>query len=200
MYTRSWVEKIYTPTGRAQGDILGGARALDVGCGQRKLPGATGMDIVSASAAGVVHDMNHTPWPFDAQTFDLVFASHVLEHTDDVLAFFGEAYRILKPGGHIVIQVPYFRSVDAFGDITHKHFFTSSSLDYFVEGSKLAEYNYVPFRFTTVGMWYGWPTISSNPLVRTLKSLMNRFPKVYDQYLSLVLPVACLTWEFEVQK
>lgn len=181
-------------------NVLGNARALDVGCGQRKLSGSVGMDIVSDSAADIVHDMNKMPWPCEESSFDLVFASHVLEHTDDVLGFLGEARRVLKSGGHIVVQVPYFRSTDAFGDVTHKHFFTSMSLEYVEEGSKHAAYNYVPFRLKKIGFWYGWPTQSRNPLVRIFKSFLKRFPRFYDQYLSLLLPVACLTWEFEVSK
>jgi predicted SAM-dependent methyltransferase len=48
--------------------------------------------------------------PFNDETFDLVYAAHVLEHvpwmhTGRALA---EAYRILKPGGVIEIWVPNF--------------------------------------------------------------------------------------------
>ena len=200
MNTICWVKKIYTPSGLVRENIIGNARAVDVGCGQRKLPGSIGMDIVSDSSADTVHDMNQTPWPFEKNSFDLVFASQVLEHTEDVLGFIGEAYRILRPGGRIVVQVPYFRSTDAFGDITHKHFFTSMSLDYVVEGSKLSDYKYVPFRFKKIGLWYGWPASSKNPLVRIFKSFIKHFPRFYDQYLSLVMPVACLTWELEAIK
>ena len=126
--------------------------------------------------------------------------SHALEHTDDVLVVIGEAYRILKPSGRLVVQVPYFRSIDAFADITHLHFFTSQSLDYVIEGSKLSGYKYVPFRFKKIGLWYGWPTLSKNPLVRIFKFFIKHFPRFYDQYLSLIMPVSCLTWELEVIK
>ena len=51
------------------------------------------------------------PFPFKENTYDLVFASHVLEHvpwyrTDAALR---EARRVLKPGGHLQVFVPDFK-------------------------------------------------------------------------------------------
>lgn len=43
--------------------------------------------------------------PYDAASFDLVYASHVLEHIDDWAAL-GEIFRILAPGGVAVLPVP----------------------------------------------------------------------------------------------
>ncbi|MGS0997841.1 class I SAM-dependent methyltransferase [Rhodanobacter sp. UC4451_H18] len=45
--------------------------------------------------------------PFDDKTFDLVIANHVLEHVDDDLKALTEIYRVLKPGGHAILQTPY---------------------------------------------------------------------------------------------
>lgn len=50
------------------------------------------------------------PFPFDTNSFDLVFASHVLEHvpwyrTETALA---EVWRVLKPGGEFEVYVPDF--------------------------------------------------------------------------------------------
>jgi ubiquinone/menaquinone biosynthesis C-methylase UbiE len=39
-------------------------------------------------------------------SFDVVFASHVLEHIDDDLAAINEVKRILKPGGIAILPVP----------------------------------------------------------------------------------------------
>ena len=41
-----------------------------------------------------------------SESFDLVFASHVLEHIDDDEVALEEVYRILKPGGVAVLPVP----------------------------------------------------------------------------------------------
>jgi len=192
--------KIYTPHGFVKENIFPGKKVLDVGCGQRKLPGSVGIDIVEDSAADVIHDISQIPWPFEDNTFDVILIQHTLEHADDVLETLGEMHRIAKPGAHIIIQVPYFRSVDAFVDPTHAHFFTSHSLDYFFTDTKLSEYRYISFRFKKLGFWYGWPHHSKNPARELVKVLASKYPNFYDQYLSLLFPVKCLTWEIEVVK
>ncbi len=192
-----WAPRIYTPFGFVRADVLNGVRALDVGCGGRKLPGAVGMDTLSLAGVDVVHDANNIPWPFEAGTFELVFLNHALEHVGNLVAVMDEIHRVLRPGGRLVVQVPYFRSVDAFNDPTHTHFFTAGSLDYFIEGSGLSNYHYSKKLFLKKGFWFGWPHSPRNPLRRALKSFISACPSWYDQYLSLVLPVECLTWELE---
>jgi len=192
--------KIYTRNGVPKENIFSDKKVLDIGCGQRKLPGSVGMDVVENSEADVVHDASVMPWPFEDNSFDLVFANHFVEHVDDLLAFFNEVHRILKPGGRFIMQVPYFRRTDAYADITHRHFFTSQSLDYIVKDTKLSAYNYTDRLYTKIGFWYGWPAQSRNPLVRFFKWYISKYPKFYDQYLSLLLPISCLTWELEVIK
>ena len=44
--------------------------------------------------------------PFPDGYFDLVFSHEVLEHVDDDGLAVREAYRVLKPGGHLVVFVP----------------------------------------------------------------------------------------------
>ena len=44
---------------------------------------------------------------FDAGSFDLVIANHVLEHVDDDGQALKEIFRILRPGGMAVLQTPY---------------------------------------------------------------------------------------------
>ncbi len=44
--------------------------------------------------------------PFSDETYDVVICNHVLEHVDDDRKAMSEIYRILKPGGFAVLQVP----------------------------------------------------------------------------------------------
>lgn len=55
--------------------------------------------------ATVLH-MDVTQLPFEAKTFDWVICNHVLEHIEDDQQAMGEIYRVLKPGGSAVLQVP----------------------------------------------------------------------------------------------
>ena len=191
---------IYTLNGFVKENIFSDKRVLDVGCGGRKLPGSIGMDRVKELNPDFLHDMEDMPWPFKNNEFDLVFLNHALEHVSDILETLKEIHRITKKGGHVVIQVPYFRATDAYADPTHKHFFTSRTLDYVIERSKLSEYQYMLFKFKKAGFWYGWPHHSKNPLKQFIKNIMHRYPDFYDQYLSLLLPTDCVTWELEVMK
>lgn len=195
--TEPWAPRIYTTKGFVTTDILNGARALDIGCGDRKLPGAVGVDHLKLPAVDVVHDLSQFPWPFMDGEFELVFANHFMEHAGDVLQTLGEIHRILKPGGRLVMQVPYFRAVDAFTDPTHCHYFTSASLDYVTEGTGLSNYKYTPFLYKRIGLWHGWPHPSSNPLVRIFKKMLLLNIVRYDQYYALLFPSQCLTWEIE---
>jgi ubiquinone/menaquinone biosynthesis C-methylase UbiE len=43
---------------------------------------------------------------FEDNTFDVVFASHVLEHVPDDIAAMKEVLRVLKPGGIALLPVP----------------------------------------------------------------------------------------------
>jgi SAM-dependent methyltransferase len=44
--------------------------------------------------------------PFSSDTFDVVMANHVMEHVRDDITCMKEIYRVLKPGGWAIMQVP----------------------------------------------------------------------------------------------
>jgi len=195
-----WAPKIFTKDGFVKENILGDKKALDVGCGQKKLPGAIGIDVLKDSKADIIHDISRFPWPIGDNSFDLVLANNVIEHMEDVLGVLGEIHRVSKLGARIIIQVPYFRSPKMFTDPTHKCFFTSFSMDYFVEGTDLSRYKYVPYRFKKIDFWYGYPQKSNNFIKNFVKKIFLHSHSFYDKYLSLIFPVECLTWELEVIK
>ena len=86
--------------------------------------------------ADIVHDLNHTPWPVDADTFDEVHAYEVLEHfgqQGDWKAFFrhfGEIYRVLKNGGQLFATCPSWASQWAWGDPSHTRVITPGSVQF----------------------------------------------------------------------
>lgn len=45
--------------------------------------------------------------PFESNTFDLLLANHVLEHVSALDRALTEIHRVLKPGGHAILQTPY---------------------------------------------------------------------------------------------
>ena len=44
--------------------------------------------------------------PFESECFDVILLNEVIEHVDDDRATMREAYRVLAPGGHIIIYAP----------------------------------------------------------------------------------------------
>ena len=46
--------------------------------------------------------------PFDSDTFDIVFCNHVMEHVSDDFKAMSEIFRVLRPGGWAIIQIPLF--------------------------------------------------------------------------------------------
>lgn len=44
--------------------------------------------------------------PLEDNRFDVIFCNHVLEHVDDAMQCMKELYRVMKPGGWGIMQVP----------------------------------------------------------------------------------------------
>ena len=44
--------------------------------------------------------------PFSENTYDIIFCNHVLEHIPDDTKAMQELYRVLKPGGMAILQIP----------------------------------------------------------------------------------------------
>lgn len=53
-----------------------------------------------------VQNMNVLHLPFEGNTFDVILCNHVLEHVPEDRKAMSEIYRVLKPGGFALLQVP----------------------------------------------------------------------------------------------
>lgn len=101
------------------------ALKLDLGCGTRKREGFLGVDRRKFDGVDIVHDLMVMPWPWDDNSVEEVYCSHLLEHLDhnrhnpERVRFMNELYRILKPGGKATIVTPHWASNRAYGDFTH---------------------------------------------------------------------------------
>lgn len=58
-------------------------------------------------ATANVQRMDLQAIPYTAEYFDFVLANHVLEHVQDAHQALREIYRVLRPGGHAILQTPF---------------------------------------------------------------------------------------------
>ncbi|MEX3010166.1 methyltransferase domain-containing protein [Hoeflea sp. TYP-13] len=96
---------------------------LDLGCGQKKIEGAVGIDFSSMSDADLILNLNEEYLPYEDSSVDLIYSSHTLEHLsiDGFFHVMKEAYRVLKPGGQSNIVVPYFMTTANFANPFHNN-------------------------------------------------------------------------------
>jgi SAM-dependent methyltransferase len=122
----------------AEGEVEGltaGLQVLDVGCGAGNMihhlsryGQVKGVEIdprpiaVARQRGYEVEQGDATQsLPFEAGSFDLVAALDLIEHNKDDMAILRECYRLLNPGGHVVITVPAFMWLWSNNDVINAH-------------------------------------------------------------------------------
>lgn len=87
-------------------------RYLEIGPGIKRLDGFETLNIIDGRSVDYITDIS-TLMPFSDDSFDLIYASHVIEHVPWFLQkqLFCELNRIVKPNGKIEIWVPDFSKI-----------------------------------------------------------------------------------------
>jgi SAM-dependent methyltransferase len=112
---------------------------LDVGCGGNKQLGFIGMDKRQVKGpdgkdiVDVLHDIEIFPWPFKDETVLDILCSHIIEHIKPwlMIDLFNEMWRVMKPGGQLVISMPYGVSYGFVQDPTHCNACNEATFQYF---------------------------------------------------------------------
>jgi hypothetical protein len=114
---------------------------LDLACGQDKQEGYIGVDISPNCQADIIYDLEKIPWTFaEDNSVDNLYCAQYIEHIpqllypngkDYLIAFMDECYRILKVGGKLTIIAPYYTSMGAIQDPTHRRFIGDGSFVYY---------------------------------------------------------------------
>lgn len=104
-------------------------KCLNLGCGFTKFIGDnwTNVDKYDICAPDMVVDLNIIPYPWEDNTFDYIYANHVMEHLKEWWGPFTEIARILKPDGHFEMRVPDESSSSAITYRDHHHIFHINS-------------------------------------------------------------------------
>ena len=100
---------------------------LDLGGRFGAWSGFTTVDLLDAD---VVTDLNHE-WPFDDNSVGVIKAHHIFEHLTDSVHAMNEAFRVLAPGGWLLLEVPSTDGRGAFQDPTHVSFWNENSIRYY---------------------------------------------------------------------
>lgn len=88
---------------------------LDLGCGNKpyeewynpKSTTQTGCDIIQSDRQRVDVICPASQLAFPDQVFDTVLSTQVLEHVYEQREVVQEAFRVLRPGGHLILTVPF---------------------------------------------------------------------------------------------
>jgi SAM-dependent methyltransferase len=88
---------------------------LDLGCGNKPYESLykpltndqIGCDVIQSDKNRVDVICLATDLKFDNNSFDSILCTQVLEHVYDHHTMIKEIYRVLKPGGHIMLTVPF---------------------------------------------------------------------------------------------
>jgi len=122
---------------------------LDLGCGHEKINPATAIGIdAGGNAANINIDLSKPDALkiFSDEYFDYVFSSHLLEDFYDTETALREWWRVIKPGGHLILYLPHKYFYPDFKDDpgvnpNHKHNFIPT--DIIKHMDKFATYNLV---------------------------------------------------------
>ncbi|MBI4049930.1 MAG: methyltransferase domain-containing protein [Candidatus Doudnabacteria bacterium] len=166
--------------------IQPGAEILDVGCGRGDLLRAFAKEGLLTQGLDLMpYDMELTAglpikhanfeserFPFEDESFDLVFSKSVIEHLHKPDNFLREARRVLKTGGRLIIMTPDWQTqlYTFYNDHTHVQPYIVSGL---INALKLYELNDV-----TAELFYQLPSVWKFP-----------FLKIFYKPLQLLFPV-----------
>ncbi len=164
---------------------------LHVGCGRKKL---AARELLDVHGIRLLHDqplrvlhLDQDPRlepdlvatlgkdriPLEDDSVDLILAWHVLEHVgrqgeaDGWFQCWEEIYRVLKPGGTLYGESPYYDSIWAWSDPTHSRVISEDCFAFFnqdayrIPGNMISPYRIgCDFQWTEIGDLKGFRIIS----------------------------------------
>ena len=163
------------------------SKELDLGCGNNKVDGAIGVDIVNLRSVDIQHDILKFPYPFEDKSFEKIYLRHVIEHFNlyDIEKIYKECHRILEDNGILRVSVPHVFSTAAFSDPTHKQYFTFDSGFFWDSKNNKSYYKEIASSWAltqTTGRvtWFDW----KRPRLRYIDRL---FSKIIEKKINKAL-------------
>lgn len=127
------------------------AKVLNLGAGNRIIEGAVNHDLTAhRDEIGETHDLNLLPWPWNDGAFEEIQLVSVAEHLKlTLIETLNECWRILAPGGRLIIKYPVYTSPTSYDDPTHRWHWSENVLDFVDISTRHGKDNhyYTPYKW-----------------------------------------------------
>ena len=104
---------------------------LNLGVGREAREGWVNVDWKHYEGVDVLWNLDDTPWPFEDEQFNEILALDIFEHVMDLTSTMDECWRVLQPGGRVMIRGPIAGGPNHYADPTHRRGFTGRSFSYY---------------------------------------------------------------------
>lgn len=146
---------------------------INIGCGKDIREGYINVDLFNYPGVDKIVDLTAFPWDFPDGEADEVYTSHCIEHVLDQKSFLMECYRILKPGGELIIKAPHVTSVTSQGNLGH---YRGYCYDTFKDYLSQDYYMFEKARFRTIHqeiVWFRMEWIMVNKVPRWFRFILK---------------------------
>ncbi|QIB27579.1 methyltransferase domain-containing protein [Caloranaerobacter azorensis] len=124
---------------------------VELGCGKTKTPGFIGIDRFPFDGVDIVADLNEGI-PLEDDSVDLIYASHSLEHLNDLVFIMKEIYRVCKHKAIVCIVAPYYNTYLNVSNPYHKQVFNEHTFRFFTN-SDFSVINEEEYYFPNSNFW-----------------------------------------------
>lgn len=182
---------------------------LDLGCGNKKMnKDYIGIDAINYDAVDICGDVFEILSFFPRGSVKRIYASHFIEHIDDLEKLLSLIDRCLMKDGSVEFIAPHFSNPYFFSDPTHKTFFGLYTFCYFLE-SNLFRREVPKYEFNFSMELESVDLIFKSPkpfyLSYILKKILSLpfnlnyfFRETYEQWFSNILP--CYEIIYKIKK
>lgn len=134
-------------------------RVLNVASGNRKFKGSVSIDYDESTNPDKIWKSTE-PLPFPDKCFDEVFCLNFLEHIFEFNEVLSEIYRVMKPGGILHVEVPYYNSFN-FGQTPFHHimFCETTMAQWYTQKGAIARYSDIKFEVIETELYFTKPAM-----------------------------------------
>ena len=167
---------------------------LNLGSGRNQREDCLNVDATYYPGIQKVVNLRDYPWPWENESIDGIYASHVIEHMPCQEQFIWECLRILKKGGFLRLNVPHSSSVSSIGCMGHNRTYSYNTLHKYLSNDY---YMFGKAKFKTVYQRLNWwyeVIDCQNELPRWMFITIKVINPIINWFISLSPRIAENTW------